>query len=236
MESGIYKNMTDAEYREIDLPSKSSLAAQLSPNGSKINRGVAEVGSLFHHLILRPDDGHGDTVYIERDKAVRRGSKAWEANQSEHSFCVRESEFDLVTDLIRKVAESPYKAVRDAAVKGDTEVVVVADVLVDDSTLKCKGMIDQIYNGKSGRWLVDWKTTSAVLSDEFDTVGFAYDAQAWLYSELARLNGIEFDGFALICVSKRSDNVWLHRFTDEELKYGKRICREWMRLWKMNND
>ena len=152
---GIYTDLPDPEYREMQALSHSDLRQWIS--GHKATGRALVLGTAFHERMLQPHIARGKYTVTEEEHDLRtaEGKAAMlKAELDTKKIALRPSEAQMLKMMRQSVVEHPLgKAIVDSS--GDVEVSAVAEL---DGVL-CKCRIDKIHPGKKGPVLVDLKTT-----------------------------------------------------------------------------
>jgi len=229
---GIYPGVPDEEYRGLLARSASDLKSWVDGPGKSPSRAAVFAGSVLHEIIADPVAAgkRYATTDGEFKLNTKEGRTAMDAfEMSTEKVGVRPSEKAQIGAMLKALKEHPGSGpVLKAA--GDSECACVAEF--DGVPVKC--LADKLVR-KNGDYtaIVDWKTTSALSSQEFldSIVRFRYDVSAAYYVDIVHANTGKFLPFFWICVSKRSYEVWITKLDPLFYSTGRRWYQDVLTLW-----
>lgn len=224
IEPGIYRNVPDAEYRQMDALSNSDLVAWVKPRD--IDPKTAEFGSAFHAAVLEPE------VAREKIVALEPRQKRSDYGVTDDKWVMTNSDYRKLVGMVDAVKQHPTLGKLLEMARAQREQCEVVAVWRDpEFDVLCKAKLDF----HTDDWLYDWKTTGSDPDSFAQSVGaFAYHLQAAHYLAGARACGLEVKGFRFACACKRPDKghvCWLYELEESWMVAGLQERRRLMTLY-----
>lgn len=213
---GIYREMPDAEYREIDALSNSGLIAWAKGDGGDtIKRSNADFGTAFHAVVLEPDVAASRIVRLQ-PKQQRKSYVG-----PDDALVFTNSEYIKLMGCYESFKDHPQCGRILEAARADRPNCEVVLVWEDESTgLLCKARVDFVTDNA----VYDIKTSSSD-PDSFpkSIAAFGYACQGAHYLSGAAACGLPARVFRFAVSCKRGDKghvSWVHELGETEALHG----------------
>lgn len=216
----VLTGLTFEEYEDIEAVSHSDLKAWARGESRSTRKTL--VGTAVHDVVLRPDHAKDTYVTMDQDVDLRKTEgKAVYAQWTKDNpgkTILRPAERETVRQCV-KTLKSHADAWKIICAPGDNEVCYVGTL--PGRQLQSKGLLDMVRRGCLG----DLKTTGYANQDEFlqQIVKYGYASGAAYYLDLYAAHTNRYVPMLNVCVSTRTSEVWIHRFTPEQMAFG----RQW---------